>query len=272
MVVAISDECASSLQAAISLADSWSIPLTTEFSTAGQPLSMKLEIEGISADLTIATQDNDAFKDLRNEMVASSNKPPKPDVSNPRQGAAAGQPNRVTGKTPMKKKSLHFSRDAPVNFPQAQMNHDGGDQDERQPEVNDENQANEPLFYPGGSQDFNRPLSQAQLMQAASQRELDSMDPEVLAGIFEQDEEELEAETHDYVEVQQQAVTTSPYKRRKAEGSAEELLGKSILDIGDEDTEEDTDEEAPPTITAQQGETSVRVATSLFFEYLPLLT
>ncbi|KAH8086341.1 Rad9/Ddc1, partial [Filobasidium floriforme] len=51
-------------RAAITLADSWGIPLRTDFSTAGQPISLKLVTEHSIAELTIATTENEAFKDL----------------------------------------------------------------------------------------------------------------------------------------------------------------------------------------------------------------
>ena len=248
------------------MAESWSIPLTTEFSTAGQPLSLKLEVEGIVADLTIATTENEGFKDLQAENVSSSNKPVKREIARPGANGAAGQTGRATGKTPTKKKnSLHFSRDAPANFPQAQTAREEADQgevtitDHLQDVDNVRNHSEEPLFYPGGSQEGGRPLSQAQMMQAASQRELDQMDPEELAGIFDDNDLDLDdnenGDSNDYDE------STKPSKRPKSHSNAEEILGKSILNLGAEnenDDGQDDDEEAPGTVPpAQEGSNSV---------------
>jgi hypothetical protein len=249
------------------LAESWSIPLITEFSTAGQPLSLKLEVEGIVADLTIATTENEGFRELQAENVSSSNKPVKREVARPGVNGTVGQIGRAAGKTPMKKKnSLQFSRDAAANFPQAQAGREGADQDEvtitdhRQNINNDRNHSEEPLFFPGGSQEGGRPLSQAQMMQAASQRELDQMDPEELAGIFDDNDLDLDDnqndESNDYDEA------TRPSKRPKSHSNAEELLGESLLNLGvqneNDDGDDDDDDEAPGTVPpAQEGSNSV---------------
>lgn len=255
-----------SFQAAISLAESWSIPLVTEFSTAGQPLSLKLEIEGIVADLTIATTENEGFRDLQAENVSSSNKPVKREIARPGLNGTVGQTGRAAGKTPMKKKnSLQFSRNAASNFPHAQAGREEADEaevtitDQQQSVNNGRNHPEEPLFFSGGSQEAARPLSQAQLMQAASQRELDQMDPEELAGIFDDNDLDLDdnqnGESNDYDEA------TRPYKRPKSHSNAEEILGENLLNLGvqnESDDADDDDDEAPGTVPpAEEGSNNV---------------
>jgi hypothetical protein len=243
------------LQAAITLADSWGIPLRTDFSTAGQPISLKLVTEHSIAELTIATTENEAFKDLMDETVSSSKKPVKNEIAKPQRDSAGNQTNRPTGRTPAKKKSsLQFSRETAPNFPQVQADEHHGDE---QAEIGNGNEENEPLFYPSGSQDVPRALSQAQLMHAASQRELEDMGEDELAGIWEADEDLGLEGNGDAGVVTEHDGDERPHKIQRVQGNAEELLGKSLLHM-DYDMNEEEEEEAPMTAyQVEEGDNTV---------------
>lgn len=249
-----------SLKAAITLADSWSIPLHTEFSTAGQPLSLKLEIEHIVADLTIATTENEAFRDLLEENMSSSNKPVKRELAKPQRDAAGNLINRSTGKTPAKKKSsLKLSRETAPNFPQPQQ--ESEDQADNHNVFGDGNEENEPLFYPSASQDAPVPLSQAQLMHAASQKELEQMDADELAGIWDESEIfEADVQENADVALPRHDEDERPQKIQRRQSNAEEVLGRSLL-VFDNNMDEDEDEEAPMTAhDPQEGDNTVSIS------------
>jgi hypothetical protein len=244
------------IQAAIALAEGWSIPLAADFSTAGQPISIKIEIESIIAELTIATTEDETMDEQMKANPPSESKSVKRET--PRSHPTGEKPlqaqAKTIGKSPARKKaSLQMSRDAQANFPQ---NH--SEQEQAYDETMDVMQGgdqDEPLFYPTGSQDMARPMSQAQQMHAASQRELAEMRPDELAGIFEDDDEGLEDNGqnenayHDQLEER-------PYKISKTVGNAEEILGRSLLN---EEELMDDDDEAPATAhQPEEGESAVR--------------
>lgn len=264
-------------QAAITLADSFSIPLIANFSDSGQPISLKLEIEDVDIEMVIASKDNDAFSDLRDDPTSTNNKPDvKTESQRLAKAHAKSQASPWKGKSPAHRTyGLNVMKPPPNPVPQPRFSQNPP------PGANQK----QPLFYPSGSQEEPR-MSQAELTQRAADEQMQNMTQEDLDAFFRMSDDDDEAEPvapqlppgrNQHTSTRTTTITNGerPLKIPRIEDenatNTETILGRSLFDdppLQDEE-EDDSDEELPATLYERK---EGRGQVSLYCNFSPLTT